>query len=107
MNALPDDLQSIVRNAAKVVNVDMLAEYTARNNQALQTLVNEHQVQLRKLPDEVLDTFRVLSDEVVAELANKNALATKIHNSYASYREQVMQWSAISDTAYLNVRGGV
>jgi len=33
---LPRDLQSIVVNACKVANQDMLAEYTARNNDALQ-----------------------------------------------------------------------
>jgi len=34
-NALPKDLQAIVLNACKAANMDMLAEFTARNNQAL------------------------------------------------------------------------
>jgi TRAP-type mannitol/chloroaromatic compound transport system substrate-binding protein len=45
-NKLPDDLQSIVLAACKAVNMDMLSEYTARNNQALDTLVNKHGVKL-------------------------------------------------------------
>ncbi|MEE9492861.1 MAG: TRAP transporter substrate-binding protein [Gammaproteobacteria bacterium] len=104
MNALPEDLQSIVRNAARVVNLDMLAEYTALNNQALQTLVNEHKVDVRRLPDEVLNTLRSLSEDVVQELAGKNPQAQKIYASYSAYRQQVMQWSDISDRAYLNIR---
>ena len=54
---LPADLQSILKVAARAVNQDMLDEYTARNNQALETLVNDHDVQLRKLPDDVLRRF--------------------------------------------------
>ena len=49
-DGLPADLQSIVLNACRVVNNDMLAEYTARNNIALQTLVNEHKVDVREFP---------------------------------------------------------
>jgi TRAP-type mannitol/chloroaromatic compound transport system substrate-binding protein len=59
-DGLPADLQSIVMNACKVVNQDMLAEYTARNPAALETLVNEHGVELRKFPDEVLAKLRDL-----------------------------------------------
>ena len=53
-NKLPKDLQAIVKTAAREVNQDMLDEYTARNNSALEQLVNDHGVKLRRLPDEVL-----------------------------------------------------
>ncbi|HED17283.1 MAG TPA: TRAP transporter substrate-binding protein, partial [Gammaproteobacteria bacterium] len=46
--SLPDDLQSIVMNACRVANQDMQAEFTARNNTALHTLVNDHHVDLRR-----------------------------------------------------------
>ena len=51
--ALPKDLQSIVMNACKVVNIDMLSEYMARNPAALQTLIKKHKVELRRYPDDV------------------------------------------------------
>jgi len=35
---LPQDLQAIIEVATQAVNQDMLAEYTARNNEAMQTL---------------------------------------------------------------------
>jgi TRAP-type mannitol/chloroaromatic compound transport system substrate-binding protein len=103
--ALPDDLQAIVLSAARVANQDMLTEYIARNNQALQTLVGEHEVDVRKLPDSVLDRLRELSDEVVAEVAAKDALSERVHASFQVFREQVVQWSDISARAYLNARG--
>jgi len=104
LDALPDDLKQIVESAARVANQEILTEYVARNNQALQTLVNEHHVDVRKLPDEVLLKLRDLSDEVVAEIAGKDELSGRVYASYRDFREQVMSWSAISEQAYLNAR---
>ena len=104
--ALPADLQSIVRNAGRVANQDMLAEYTARNNQALETLVKEHEVDVRRLPDEVLSHLRQLSDDVVGEIADKDAISRKVYESFTAFRDQVKQWSDISERAFLNARAG-
>jgi len=102
--SLPKDLQAIVMNACNVVNQDMLLEYTARNNAALDTLLNKHKVDMRKLPDDVLDKLRVLSEEVVLELASKDKRAKKIYNSFDKFRKQVVDWHKISEQAYYNVR---
>jgi TRAP-type mannitol/chloroaromatic compound transport system substrate-binding protein len=104
--ALPEELQVIVQNAARVTNQDMLAEYTARNNQALQTLETEHQVNVRKLPEAVLKRLRELSDQVVAEIADKDALSQRVYASFRDFRAQVIQWHNISERAYLNARAG-
>ena len=104
--ALPEDLQSIVMNACKVVNQEMLAEYTARNNTALQTLVNEHHVDVREFPKPVLDKLRALAEDVVAEIAGQDALSVKVYQSYQNFRQQVVAWHDISERTYLNVRGG-
>jgi TRAP-type mannitol/chloroaromatic compound transport system substrate-binding protein len=105
-DSLPEDLQSIVINACRVVNGDMLAEYTARNNTALQTLVNEHNVDVRAFPDTVLERLRVLSEEVVAEIAERDVLSARVFKSYRAFQKQVVSWHDISERAYMNVRGG-
>jgi TRAP-type mannitol/chloroaromatic compound transport system substrate-binding protein len=102
--ALPKDLQAIVKTACEVANHEMLAEYTSRNNDALQTLVNKHQVQVRRFPDEVLEKLRDLSDQVVKELAQKDAFATEVYESFSNYRDKAVNWSEYSERAYLNVR---
>ncbi|MGB5426553.1 MAG: TRAP transporter substrate-binding protein [Gammaproteobacteria bacterium] len=104
--ALPVDLQSIVSNACRVANADMLAEYTARNNTALQTLVNEHHVDVREFPKPVLDKLRSISEQVVAEIAAHDALSAQVYESYLNFRQQVVAWHDISERTYLNVRGG-
>jgi TRAP-type mannitol/chloroaromatic compound transport system substrate-binding protein len=104
--SLPDDLQSIVTNACRIANQDMLAEYTARNNAALHALVNEHKVDLRKFPDEVLAKLRSLSDQVVLEVAEKDPMSRKVYDSYIKFREQAIAWHNISELAYLSARAG-
>lgn len=104
--SLPADLQNIVSNACRVANADMLAEYTARNNTALQTLIDEHHVDVRVFPGPVLDKLREISKQVVAEIAAGDALSAKVFESYQRFRKQVVAWHDVSERTYLNVRGG-
>ncbi|HEB58227.1 MAG TPA: TRAP transporter substrate-binding protein [Gammaproteobacteria bacterium] len=103
--ALPADLQSIVLNACKVVNQDMLAEYTARNNAALHTLVTRHKVKLRAFPEDVLKKLKSLSDEVVAEVAVKDADSRAVYASFRKFRDEVRAWHNVSELAYFRARG--
>ena len=103
-DALPGDLQSIVTIACRVANQDMLAEYTALNNTALNTLVNKHKVDLRKFPDAVLKELKGISDQVVAEVAEKDPLSKKVYDSFRKFRDQAVEWHNISERAYLNSR---
>ncbi|MXY15064.1 MAG: TRAP transporter substrate-binding protein [Proteobacteria bacterium] len=100
---LPEDLQGIVVNACRVANQDMLAEYVARNNDALETLVNEHNVELRALPTEVLNKLAQFSEEVIEELASSDPLARKIHDSYRGFLTKSRAWLNISERAFLNL----
>jgi TRAP-type mannitol/chloroaromatic compound transport system substrate-binding protein len=102
--ALDKDLQSIVKNACKVVNQDMMTEFAAKNGEALDTLVNVHKVDLRRLPDDVLAKLKVLSREVVNELAASSPAAKKISASYEKFYTQVKAWDEISEKIYFNVR---
>ena len=104
---LPKDLQAIVINACKVANQEMLAEYTARNPAALKTLVEKHKVDIRTYPDDVLSTLRKYSNEVVEELAAKDAFARKVYDSYMEFLKGSRQWGAMSDFAYLQARDRV
>jgi TRAP-type mannitol/chloroaromatic compound transport system substrate-binding protein len=81
LESLPADLQAIIETAARAVNQDMLDEYTARNNTALEELVNVHGVEVRKLPDEVIQGLRKLSAEAVSELTKDNEFAQRVAQS--------------------------
>ncbi|MGA7802740.1 MAG: TRAP transporter substrate-binding protein DctP, partial [Gammaproteobacteria bacterium] len=104
LEALPNDLQSIVLNACRVANQDMLAEYNARNNEALQTLIKQHKVQLRRFPDDVLKKLHTISDQVVAEIADKDPMSRKVYQSFRAFRDEVVAWDRISEKSYLEAR---
>ena len=101
---LPADLQQIVTVAARAINQDMLDEYTALNNQALQDLVDKHGVQLRKLPDEVLARLQQISAKVVAEMAAEDPQVAEVYRSYREFRDNVENYHYISEQAYLQAR---
>ena len=101
---LPADLQVIMRNAIRVANQDMLADFTAKNNLALEQLVNEQNVQLRKFPDDVLAKLKVLSDEVLTEEAASDDMTKKVYDSFVKFRDQATKWHQVSEQAYLNAR---
>ncbi len=103
-NELPKDLQQIVLMACKAANMDLISEYTARNNQALDTLINKHKVNVLPLPDDVLKKLKQLSNEVVLELADKDAMSKKIYDSVSQFRAQVTNWAAVSEQAFLKAR---
>ncbi|WP_089726560.1 TRAP transporter substrate-binding protein [Candidatus Thiosymbion oneisti] len=102
--ALPADLQSIVLNACKVVNQDLLAEYTARNPVALKVLLEKHGVDMRPYPDDVIAKLHRLTKEVVSELAEQDAFSRKVYTSYRKFLRQSKKWTSISELAYLQAR---
>lgn len=101
---LPTDLQAILEIATRAINQDVLDEFTARNNAALKILVEEHGVELRRLPDDVIREFAEISQKLVAEMAGDDPLSNRILKSYKDFAENVREYHAISEQAYINAR---
>ena len=94
----------IVRAAARQANAEMLDEFTAKNNSALETLVNEHGVILKRVPDDVLAEFRASTDVVMDKVAANDPMSQKVYDSMKDFKEKVMKWSDISERAFVNAR---
>ncbi len=106
-DALPEDLQAIVKSAAEAENQHIYDEFTARNAEALKQLVNEHGVELRRLPDEVLQALEKTSQEAVEDLVAGNEQARRIYESYRGFRDSVMPYIEVAEQSALNVRSTV
>jgi TRAP-type mannitol/chloroaromatic compound transport system substrate-binding protein len=104
LDSLPADLQSIVLNAARVVTTDMLAEYMARNPGALQQLIEQHGVELRQFPADVLAQLRKVSGEVMADVAKQDALSKKVYDAYTAFLTQVRVYTDLTELAYVQAR---
>ena len=101
---LPADLQQIVMTCCRAINDQMLAEFTARNSEALETLVREHGVQLRPFPDDVLRRLRELSAQVTAEAAARDPLYARVHESLTTFQARAAAYLEIAEAAYLATR---
>jgi TRAP-type mannitol/chloroaromatic compound transport system substrate-binding protein len=96
--------QMIIEAAASMENDVMMAEFNARNGQALAKLVKEQGVKLREFNDEIYEAFGQASEEVYEEVRGHSDLANRIHESFAKARAEVGGWMKISDQAYMNKR---
>jgi TRAP-type mannitol/chloroaromatic compound transport system substrate-binding protein len=103
-NSLPADLQAIVKVACQAAVMDMLSDFTYNNGVALKKLLDEHNVKLRRFPEDVLDHLGGISDELMRELAAEDELMGRIYASFQAYADIVKPWTAISDHALLNLR---
>jgi TRAP-type mannitol/chloroaromatic compound transport system substrate-binding protein len=98
--ALPADLKAVLdAAAAKMTNV-MLAEFDIQSARALAEIRAEGKVEIVSFPDEVLETFRTLSAEVLEEEADKDAMTRKIHDDYKAFMAEWLTWTAVTDKEY-------
>ena len=82
----------------------MLSEFTAKNNAALNILIEEHGVELRAFPEDVIYKLREISKELVRESMQENDLSRKIYSSYMEFLESVKNYHRISEQAFLKAR---
>ena len=106
-DALPDDLRAIIDSCCRAVNDAMLAEYTARNQQALEQLQNEFKVDFRPLPAAVLSALRQASLDVLDEIAARDPFAARVYQSYRAFQSQAERWHRVSEVAYYAQRDPV
>jgi TRAP-type mannitol/chloroaromatic compound transport system substrate-binding protein len=102
---LSAELKAIVAHACATEANFALAEMERLNAQALAALVTDHGVKLAAFPDDLVRSARKQATDVVGEIAARNAIAGKVHASYAAFRERTAPWSRISIEAVLRARG--
>ena len=102
--ALPEDLQAIVRIAARATNTDMLDDFTANNSESLQILLREFDTEVLPLPEDVMDALYESSQQAIQALVESDPMAAKIGASYFEFAEKVRAYHEISEQGYLNAR---
>ncbi|MDX1404478.1 MAG: TRAP transporter substrate-binding protein [Woeseiaceae bacterium] len=103
-NSLPADLQAIIENVCAAINVEIMAEYTWGNAVALQQMQEDPNIEIRRLPDDVLSLLRQLSRQAIDELVAKDAWAKRINDSYQAFQALSEPNQRISELAYMNAR---
>jgi TRAP-type mannitol/chloroaromatic compound transport system substrate-binding protein len=101
--SLPKDLQHMLDAICMENELWVLSQFEARNGAALQELITKHNVELIQFPEEVLNTLRKMSLEVVEEEAKKTPLATKVNDSFKAFQKVAGAWGTVSEKAYYDI----
>jgi TRAP-type mannitol/chloroaromatic compound transport system substrate-binding protein len=100
-NQLPPDLQQVVRSCAAEINSEIHADWVGADARYLQKIVDEHQVNLRAFPEDVLRELRRHSDAVMREVVAADPLARKVYDSFSAFQKTYEALLAVTDKAPL------
>jgi len=82
----------------------MYSDFEARNGDALKTLIDDHDVELRAFPDDVLAELKRVSMDVLDELAADDEMTGKVWASFKAYLDKVRGWTEVGSQYFLNRR---
>jgi TRAP-type mannitol/chloroaromatic compound transport system substrate-binding protein len=102
--SLTPEEQAMMKAAIEAEAWREYAEINAQNAGSLKVLVEQHNVQVRRFNDELLQEIGRVSGEVVAEVGASDPLTQKIYDSYMRFRTDAMEWGEIADQGYYNAR---
>jgi TRAP-type mannitol/chloroaromatic compound transport system substrate-binding protein len=80
-------------------------EFNTNNALLLRKLRDDGIVRILKFDHSMLKAFHKISKDVVAAAGSGDDIARKVYRSYQQFRALIVDWSDISERAYLNSRG--
>jgi TRAP-type mannitol/chloroaromatic compound transport system substrate-binding protein len=98
---LPKTYQSMMTIAAGMVAADLTAKYDARNAQAIKRLVGAG-AQLRPFSVEILDASYKATNDLFAEISQKNEKFKALYDSMIAFRNEQYQWDQVCEATYDN-----
>ena len=99
------DRRAVVEACCLAASTDMLAEFTAQNALALETLAGDPKIQFRRLPERVIGALRKAAGEVLDAVAARDPFARRVWDSQRAFRERMRGWHAVSEVPYYQARG--
>jgi TRAP-type mannitol/chloroaromatic compound transport system substrate-binding protein len=101
---LSNEQQEIIRAATTAESTQEYAEFTYKSADALEVLVKQHGVQVRKFDDALLRGFGAAAKDVVAEIAAKDPFTKKVYDNYMTALRKAIGWSSLGEQGYMNAR---
>lgn len=103
-NDFTDLEKAIMVNAAEAENAYTWSEFNAENARALEELLAQHKITLQRFPDDVLQAMRHVSDQILKEVAEHDALTNRIYQSFTAARTRIAKWGEVSERAFMEAR---
>ena len=101
---LSPTMQHAIKAAALTEEAAMPAEFLARNSLAVIELIEKHEVQFLRFPNDVIRALRVHADEVVDEFVGSDAVTEVVRRSYFDFARRIARYSEFADRAYWQAR---
>jgi len=103
LDTLEPDLKAILQTAAFRLNMWILSEFEAKNNEYLQKIITESDVEVRKLNPDILNQMREYTKETIQELVDSDAKTKTLYESYSKFQKNINEWSQYSESAYYDM----
>lgn len=103
--ALPADLQALVKDVCQAEYDQVASDFYANDPRALQTLINDHGVQVKQFPEEILQAGAEAAKEIMIGLRDSSdPLVKKTAESFISSLNIVRTRSRDTDGAFVQAR---
>ena len=106
-DGLSEHHKAIITAAALEEHANAYEETVAFNGEYLNKLITEHGVELKQFNDEVYDAFGAATAEIFEEIRQHSPMAAKIHDDYMAAMNEMAEWQAVAEVAYVNQRNRV
>ncbi|WP_176083819.1 TRAP transporter substrate-binding protein [Martelella sp. HB161492] len=97
--SLPKNYQRIMIDACDAVNLDVLAQYDAKNPKALRELVAQGAV-LKPFSDDIMEAAFAASKEVFAQISADNPTFKKIYDSQIDFKKDAYLWMQLAEFSF-------
>lgn len=100
--ALPSDLQEIVKTACSRTNNWIWSQFNYQNGVYLQKIREIESVSIKRFPAEVMEGLRKATDETLENLAMSDAQTRKVYSAYNDFRKTISSYMGISEKIFYN-----
>lgn len=101
-NSLPGDIQNAIKAASKAANLQMLADYDAKNGQSLERIKAAGNIEFRTFTTETLNALEGFMNQIHEENIAADALYAKAYAQWVKFRDEIRNFHRISEKAYLD-----
>ena len=102
-DALPNNLQRILEAAATRLNMLSLAEFDKQNAIYMEKIKAETKVEVRFLPQDVMDGLRSATRDIVQDLISRDAFSARVYESFIQFKGRADDWMNYTEKAYYNL----
>ncbi|MGQ3118702.1 MAG: TRAP transporter substrate-binding protein [Aliihoeflea sp.] len=102
--ALPEDLQAIIRLAAQAEHDEIASDFAANDPRALETLIDDHGVQVRQFPEDILEAGAKAAAEAINSLRDGDELTARAVEGFIAALAIVRRKTELAETPFVRAR---